>query len=291
MTLELCASNCAGFTYFGTEYGRECYCGNFVDSRSNTTDDTDCGVVCGGDQTEYCGGSNRIEMYRLINPPTSTSTIPTPTVTPTHKPTVSTYTFEGCWTEGKNGVRALDAKATAGNVTLESCAQFCLAYHYFGTEYGSECHCGNALAASSNETDLADCNVPCSGDASEYCGASNRLNLYYSNMTAGPSQPITVGNYSWYGCQTEGTGIRALASKTLVEDDMSLDICAIFCKGFTYFGTEYGAECYCGNEFGEGSVAAATGDCNMACSGDAKQLCGAGNRLSVYELTPATPEE
>jgi hypothetical protein len=24
MTLELCAANCVGFTYFGTEYGREC---------------------------------------------------------------------------------------------------------------------------------------------------------------------------------------------------------------------------------------------------------------------------
>ncbi|TGJ86013.1 hypothetical protein E0Z10_g2742 [Xylaria hypoxylon] len=291
MTLELCASNCDGFTYFATEYGRECYCGQSIDSRSNVTDDSDCSMVCAGDDTEYCGGSDRLEMYRLINPPTSTSTMPTPTVTPTHKPTVAPYAFQGCWTEGA-GVRALDAKATAGEVTLESCAEFCQDYHYFGTEFGRECHCGDILAASSNQTDLSDCNTPCAGDASEYCGASNRLNLYYSNTTAGPSQPLVVGNYSWYGCQTEGTGVRALASKSLVNNALSLEVCATFCEGFTYFGTEYGVECYCGNEFGEGSVVAPSAQCSMACNGDATQLCGAGNRLSVYELTAAdtTPE-
>ncbi|KAI1169114.1 hypothetical protein F5B18DRAFT_9053 [Nemania serpens] len=291
MTLELCASNCDGFTYFATEYGRECYCGQSIDARSNVTDDVDCNMSCAGDETEYCGGSDRLEMYRLINPPTSTSTMPTPTVTPTHAPTVSSYAFQGCWTEGEDGVRALDAKAVAGNVSVESCADFCQDYHYFGTEFGSECHCGDSLAASSNETDLADCNTPCSGDPSEYCGAGDRLDLYYSNTTAGPSQPLEVGDYSWYGCQTEGTGVRALASKILVNDTMSLEVCATFCAGFTYFGTEYGDECYCGDEFGEGSVTAPSSQCGMACSGDATELCGAGDRLSVYELTPTTPPD
>ncbi|KAI1363587.1 heme peroxidase [Xylaria arbuscula] len=290
MTLEQCASNCDGFTYFATEFRTECYCGQFIDPKSNITVDADCNLVCAGDETEYCGGNDRLEMYRLINPPTSTSMMPTPTVTPTHKPTVPPYAFQGCWTEG-DGVRALDSKSTAGNVTLESCAEFCQDFHFFGTEFGSECHCGDVLAASSNQTDLSDCNMPCAGDRSEYCGSGNRVNLYYSNTTAGPSQPLVVGNYSWYGCQTEGTGVRALSGKSLVAGDMTLDVCATFCEGFTYFGTEYGAECYCGDGFGEGSEAAPSGQCSMACDGDEKQLCGAGNRLSVYELTPTTPDE
>ncbi|KAI0398059.1 heme peroxidase [Xylariaceae sp. FL0594] len=291
MTLELCARSCDGFTYFAAEYGRECYCGNSIDRRSNATDDSECYMPCAGDETEYCGAGNRLEMYRLINPPPPTSTVAIPTLTPSHKPTVASYAFEGCWTEGK-GRRALGARAMAGNVTLESCADFCQNYHYFGTEFGRECYCGNALAASSNRTLLAECDVACSGDPSEYCGAGDRLDVYYSNTTAGPSQPPAVGNYSWYGCQTEASGVRALAAKSLVDAFMTLDVCAAFCGGeggYKFFGTEYGDECYCGSAFGNGSVAATTGDCDMACSGDAKQLCGAGNRLSVYELMSLTP--
>lgn len=32
MTLESCASDCAGYTYFGTEYGRECDCTSSLSS-------------------------------------------------------------------------------------------------------------------------------------------------------------------------------------------------------------------------------------------------------------------
>ena len=44
---------------------------------------------------------------------------------------------------------------------------------------------------------------------------------------------------------------------------------------------------YCGDSFNAGSVPAPGGsnDCNMLCSGNNLQYCGAGNRLSVYEKT------
>ena len=45
---------------------------------------------------------------------------------------------------------------------------------------------------------------------------------------------------------------------------------------------------YCGNAFAAGSIAAATGDCNFACAGKATEVCGAGNRLSVYQVGTGT---
>jgi hypothetical protein len=39
---------------------------------------------------------------------------------------------------------------------------------------------------------------------------------------------------------------------------------------------------YCGNSFSAGSVVAAQSDCSFACAGNPKEICGAGNRLSVY---------
>ncbi|KAI1498524.1 WSC domain-containing protein [Biscogniauxia marginata] len=339
MTLELCASNCASFTYWATEYGRECYCGNTLDVLSTPAPDEECNMVCAGNQYEYCGAGDRLELYEkatvsssisaaltssstisassvpssssssLISSPISdsssttisdlattsslTSSLNTATTSSSatvsstqYKPTVSAYTLMGCWTEG-DGVRALSAKATSSgdSMTLELCADFCEEYHYFGAEYGSECYCGNVPDASSNETSLSDCSMTCTGDQLEYCGAANRLVLYYSNTTNGPSQPVTVGNYTWFGCQTETaeSGLRALAAKSYTAANMTLDACASFCDGSAYFGAEYGSECYCGDDLTQGSNNVTATDCNMACGGNKKQLCGAGNRLSVYE--------
>ncbi|KAI5866960.1 putative glyoxal oxidase [Durotheca rogersii] len=101
---------------------------------------------------------------------------------------------------------------------------------------------------------------------------------------AAPVQPLVVGNYNWYGCQTEATGIRALSLFTYADDTMTLDSCQAFCseKGTAYFGVEYARECYCGNKFERGSTKAPDSDCNMLCAGNPAEYCGSGNRLSVY---------
>ncbi|KAK3308814.1 uncharacterized protein B0T15DRAFT_411620 [Chaetomium strumarium] len=309
MTLESCAAYCSGFTYFGTEYGRECYCGNSLNAGSKPAPVTECNMVCAGDATEYCGAGNRLELYRLTSVSSTTSpssseatattsasptTATTTTATIARKPTVSPYTHVGCWTEGSNA-RALDAKAyTSGdNMTLENCAAFCAGYKYFGAEYSAECYCGNSLAPSSaNASSLDECSMPCSGNPYEYCGGPNRLELYSTdNYTApsGPSQPATVrssGGTTWnfYQCVAEPTtgGVRALSADAHAADDLTLEGCAAYCEGYAYFGAEYGRECYCGNELAAGAEEAPAGDCSMPCAGDEGQVCGSGNRLSVY---------
>lgn len=99
----------------------------------------------------------------------------------------------------------------------------------------------------------------------------------------GPLQPSTVnGIWTWYGCQTEATNTRALNAATYADDAMTLESCATFCDEYTYFGTEYARECYCGNSFNAGSVSAPATDCIFICKGNSLELCGAGLRLSVY---------
>lgn len=70
MTLEMCAANCAGYTYFGTEYASECYCDNVVGN--NTSIDStgkSCNMACAGNSTEMCGGSARLNLYELNGNP------------------------------------------------------------------------------------------------------------------------------------------------------------------------------------------------------------------------------
>lgn len=242
-------------------------------------------MVCGGDASEYCGAGSRLELY------STTVSQPTPTGTLAHKPTVSPYTLVGCWTEGE-GVRALDREATSdADMTNEKCAGFCSKYRYFGTEYGSECYCGSYLAESSKKAPLEDCSMTCSGDEFEYCGASSRLELYMNDEIVGgaPEQPAAVGNYSLVGCQTEGNGTRALPASSTASDTMDNTACATFCAGYEYFGTEYGRECYCGNELAASSLEAPATECHMLCAGNSKEYCGASNRLSVYKIKDVNP--
>ncbi len=68
MTLEMCASSRSAFTYWGVEYGGECYCGNTVNPTSVlAANQQDCSFTCPGDQYEYCGAGNRLEMYKLTS--------------------------------------------------------------------------------------------------------------------------------------------------------------------------------------------------------------------------------
>ncbi|KAH7343016.1 hypothetical protein BKA65DRAFT_303260 [Rhexocercosporidium sp. MPI-PUGE-AT-0058] len=369
MTLEICASNCAGTAYFGVEYGGECYCGQTLDVTSvPAADQLDCSFVCPGDASEYCGAGNRLELYMLgatlsssssrvsstSSSSSSTRASPSSTIvsSSTTKPVSSSsasstavptlrivpsaggYNYLGCYTEG-DGVRALGAAAFPSDTnTVESCVASCAGYKYAGMEYGRECWCADEFGTGALLVPNADCSMTCAGDPYAYCGAGNRLQVYQKAGTGSPStsssrsatiststtkpasttskaasstsKPVslttsttssaapqgtpgikpTVGAYTYYGCQTEGTGVRALNGGFFFnETAMTLEMCAENCAGFKYWGVEYGAECYCGNEFQAGSVAVPQGDCSFPCPGNTLEFCGAGNRLSSYVLT------
>lgn len=143
MTLESCAANCTGFAYFGTEYSRECFCGNTLASSSSEAPDSECNMLCAGDSTEYCGAGNRLELYSTTagtGTGTATSSAAQPTATLGRKDAVGDYVFVGCQTEATQGGRALEGKFWADDgMTLEGCAEACEGWEYFGAEYGREC--------------------------------------------------------------------------------------------------------------------------------------------------------
>jgi hypothetical protein len=88
MTVAKCAAHCQAFEYFGVEYAVECYCGDALSGTAAGTE-SECSQLCAGDNTEWCGGPNRLSLYRKADnePPTPTSTS---TPTSTDPPTTST---------------------------------------------------------------------------------------------------------------------------------------------------------------------------------------------------------
>ena len=51
--------------------------------------------------------------------------------------------------------------------------------------------------------------------------------------------------------------------------------------GFKFFGLQWRAHCFCGNEFGKYGKKPDE-ECRVACTGNADQICGGGWRNSIY---------
>ncbi|GHJ84917.1 hypothetical protein NliqN6_1319 [Naganishia liquefaciens] len=220
--------------------------------------------------------------------PTQSSTV----ITAPSQVYAGNMTYSGCWTDSASGSRSLKVLAyeSASN-TIEMCTSTCaqMGYLIAGMEYGIQCFCGTAFSPYAQMTSQAGCAMTCSGNSTQICGDSNRLSVYSNGVPAQmaiPGLPEVVGNYTVYQCMTEATSGRALSALSYSDvSGMTLESCARFCNGYTYFGTEYGQECYCGSYFNSGSKIASGNDCSMLCSGNATQLCGAASRLSTYQLS------
>ncbi|KAL2155766.1 hypothetical protein VTH82DRAFT_508 [Thermothelomyces myriococcoides] len=208
-------------------------------------------------------------------------------------PAILAQTYYGCYTD-------IPARALTGsslidyeNMTIALCETHCtgLDFGIWGVEYGGECYCGDALAQGSFPTFATDCGMPCPGDTATECGGPNRLSLYGASeespvVTPYPHDPVTETQYAGCWSEVEGGGTRALAGASAFSlSAMTVPACGDYClnSGFLWFGLEYGAECYCGEELHVNSTSVAEADCNMPCSGDAETACGGSNRLSVYQ--------
>ncbi|OBT70836.1 hypothetical protein VF21_10396 [Pseudogymnoascus sp. 05NY08] len=232
---EACTAACIalGLAYAGVEYGFECWCGAFIDhGQSLASDPSICDYPCTGAPSETCGGSDAINIYDC------TAAIPPPLIYNGCLPL-------GCYTDSVSA-RTLatntQVQGGPGNQSPEVCTAACLAagFRYAGTEYSSECWCGNAIENSGGPApDLnQQCQMPCNGDRSIMCGGPDRLDLYDCGYTC--SNPGTCKTY------------------VIIEDPS--------CGPYN--------ECSCGFDADGRAVCIEGGDCTAVCNTNSD--CGAG---------------
>jgi len=167
------------------------------------------------------------------------------------------------------------------------CAKFCEGHQYFGLEYKTECYCGNELATTAVAVKQEECWMNCAGSMGDFCGGTSRVTVFKApKYKAVVAKPAEIKDYTYRGCYTDSVSTRILKDGYFFGEDMTATKCAGLCKGSTYFGTEYGGECYCGRIFPQAAREVDAKECNVACKGDKSELCGAGNRLSVYWKIP-----
>lgn len=203
------------------------------------------------------------------------------------------WTSKGCFTDISTK-RALSSYSTSTNTnTPNACIATCQGkgYSLAGVEYGKECYCANKITVSSSPSTgqpaaAGDCSMACSGDSSQTCGAGNRIAIYSY------APPLPTG-WSVKGCYTDSTSNRALKGYSTTTSSNTPTSCAVTCasKGYTYAGVEYSTECYCSNTITTTSATgqlAPSSDCNMACSGNAAQICGGSGRITILTSSSGT---
>ena len=78
----------------------------------------------------------------------------------------------------KQGVTLDVIKGTSETSSPAECIVKCKDHHYAGVQTGSFCFCGDTLPPLSKLRQSTECNIICSGDASQTCGGVQRANVY-----------------------------------------------------------------------------------------------------------------
>lgn len=97
----------------------------------------------------------------------------------------------------------------------------------------------------------------------------------------------------WYnqGCFRDNTFSRVLGKASYYDDSaMTGQSCVAYCSPFGYAvaGIEYARECHCSLDV-DVSYPRVDDGCDFACTGDATQVCGEADCLSIYQNTHANP--
>ena len=108
------------------------------------------------------------------------------------------------------------------------------------------------------------------GTAPSVASSSTIVSSTVASSSAAPSSAAVASliGYISLGCYNETHDRRALNSAGTSTSSNILESCAAFCSGYSYFGVEYGAECYCENSIYVNSIKQADqSGCYMPCGG------------------------
>ncbi|KAF2237919.1 WSC-domain-containing protein [Viridothelium virens] len=266
-TVELCADFCSGYTYFAVEDANQCLCGNTINSGSYSVPcQAECYMCCPGNLAEACGGWYRGGLYELNAPP---YTPPTQT---------ATCTYNGPAT-------AVQTVNAAGSTS---------SYTYYGPITTATTYSFVVTTDSAGHTTSYTSTIPECVDGDCNTNPHTPGGTITATHTPTPTVPATAENCTFQGCYDDNGGGRTLQYRQnqLSTANMTIEECGIACRGggYTYFGVEYGQECYCDYSIQPPHALVQPGnsqgltcsDRTYACSGNPFEQCGGFGTIDIY---------
>ena len=133
----------------------ECYCGNALQAGGAPAPDGEaqCNMACNGNQTEMCGGPNRLSLFRYYlgnEPPPSSTTVSSSSAAPLPTGLPEGFEYKGCYVDGP-GYRVMqNQQPDDQQMTITSCSARCarLGYDIAGMEYHTQVSLHPSLLAS-----------------------------------------------------------------------------------------------------------------------------------------------
>lgn len=106
--------------------------------------------------------------------------------------------------------------------------------------------------------------------------------------TTSATSTTTAPKWNDIGCYTDSIAARTLRNSVSVpggSDALTVELCQATClaAGYLLAGVEWSRECWCDNKIRNGAAPANDDGCNMACTGNAQEICGGSVRLSLYQ--------
>lgn len=234
-----CQTQCqnAGYTFAGTEYHVECWCGNLPPTALKYTPESakKCTFGCANDTTQACGGdggyisiyfeSDKYQPDCNAVPCSSTSS----SSTVSHSSTTSSRSSSSTSSQSSTQQSSTTSSSSSSIVTSAS---------------STKSSTSSSLSVSSTSSIVTSSSSTRSSTSSSISGSSTSSTSTSATPTpTGPTAVQKAGTFAFKNCFTEATTGRALSQKTFANDSMTVEACASFCTGYAMMGVEYGREC------------------------------------------------
>ncbi|KAH8845185.1 hypothetical protein MCOR07_011086 [Pyricularia oryzae] len=123
---------------------------------------------------------------------------PVATANPKAKQNAAGWAAAGCYRDTRDRVLRGDQRPTLGPMTNSKCVEHCSSkgFSIAGTQYASECYCGNEIAGTAKKIADTDCSMACEGDDADKCGGDWALSVFAKDTSALQKKSVDVNSHN-----------------------------------------------------------------------------------------------